>query len=487
MAKSAIKDVSTPCDTYLEMRGLWIKCAAVCAGEEAVKAHDTISTLHDVDNFLIPFSPTMLPDQYRFLRREAELPGVSSEFAGLLVGALLRKEPEVVLPDRVPAGAVDWIKAEFGADGSPLVTYMDTILWDEVTTSRSWTFVDLLKGIPTPIKYDAEDIINWKKNDTELTMVVVRRTVAVRGESEFHDDQEERYRVHELVDGRYQVRNFIEDANGDWKQDGKTSIPLMFGKPLDYIPGWPNNGEIEPEQPFLLNLVNKEIALYNKITRRNHLLYNAATYTPYISGPCDDEEFKKIVGAGLGSWLNIPENCKLDTLKVPTEALVDLDRSIADGFEEMAKLGARMMSPETSQSGVALQLRNASQTARIGTLNTRVSVIMCQIIATMINWRYNLDLKPADVKFNLQSDFTIKGQGETWLRLATEWYESKLIPRSIWLQMLNNNDMLPDDYNDKDAVKELKDEEYNPFETFEDEIDKGVPKDKQKDKDDEAN
>ena len=450
MADATKKTVATPCDSYDEKLSLWEKCRAICGGEEAAKAHDTLVGIPS--NFLIPFSPTMTQVQYNLLKQEAELPGVSAEFARLLVAALLRKEPEVVLPSDAPAGALEWIRGEFGADGSPLVTYMDTILLEEIITSRGWTAVDYYSDTPFPVFHPAESIINWYKDNVELKWVIVAAQELVDADSEFHQSYRPVMVVHELVNGQYQVRRFyFDEKKKDWYQDEKIDQPLLNGKPLDFVPLWPNNGEIEPDQPFLLNIVNKEVALYNKITRRNHLLYGAATYTPYLIGNMDDTEFNKVVAAGLGSWLKIPEGCKLDVLKAPTEALVDLDRAIASGFEELAKLGVRMLTPETAQSGVALQLRNASQTAKVGTLNTRISVIMSQIIATMVNWRYRKDYKPDDVKFSLQNDFTNYIQGEGWLRLATEWYENGHIPRSVWIQLLRQNNILPDDYNDDEA------------------------------------
>ena len=469
MAKATIKTVATPCDAYEDKVALWEKCRAICGGEEAAKDHDAF--VHQPKNFLIPFSPTMSQKQFNLLKQEAELPGVSAEFSRLLVAALLRKEPEVILPDDAPAGALEWIRGEFGSDGSPLVTYMDTILLEEIITSRGWTFIDYDGELAYPILYRAESIINWRFNSVELTQVVVLASEEVAGKSEFHPDYKSVVFVHELVDDKYQVRKFVmEEKSKEWHVEGEPDVPLKNGQPLDYIPAWPNNGEIDPDDPFLLTIINKEIALYNKITRRNHLLYGASTYTPYLEGNCDDPEFQKIVSSGLGAWLKIPEGCKLNILQTPTEALTDLDRAIASGFEELAKLGVRMLSPETSQSGVALQLRNASQTAKVGTLNTRISVIMSQVVATMVNWRYRTDYKPDQIKFSLQSDFNSYIQGEGWLRLATEWYENNLIPRDIWLQLLRQNNVLPDDYSDDmDKTNEVVDK----FTTFSDKLDKG--------------
>jgi len=450
------RNVATPTKVYAEALPLWVKCRAVCSGEEAVKDHDEL--VGNVDNFLVPFSPTMDQEQYQFLKREAELPGVVAEFKQLLIGALLRREPQITIPGATDE-AINWIINEFGVDGSPILAYMSKLLDEELESTYGWTHVDYDGATPFPVLYPAEAIINVRRTNQILTQVVISVYEEVPSEdSEFHPDFEQKVYVHELVEGSYQVRKFYQqDGAGEWLQEAPV-IPLKDDKPLDFIPLWPNNGEITPGKPFLLTLVNKEIALYNKITRRNHLMYSASTYTPYTIG-VDDEAFRKIVNSGLGSWLQLPADADLKVLEPPTGSLQDLEKAIATGFEEMAKLGVRMLSPETAQSGTALNIRNASQSAKIGTLNTRVGVIIRQIIALMANWRYGLSVTYDQIKFDLQSDFTAYTGDEAWLRLLTEWYENNLIPRSIWIRILKSAEKLPDDYNDEEGKVEMAKQE----------------------------
>jgi hypothetical protein len=73
----------------------------------------------------------------------------------------------------------------------------------------------------------------------------------------------------------------------------------------------------------------------------------------------------------------------------------------------------------------------------------------------MLNWRYQLELTSKDVTFSLSSDFSHTPIGADWMELATTWYESGLIPRSIWINMLKQNDMLPSDYDDETGREEI--------------------------------
>jgi hypothetical protein len=171
-----------------------------------------------------------------------------------------------------------------------------------------------------------------------------------------------------------------------------------------------------------------------------------------------DEQFTDVVESGLGTWIQLRQGDTATVLATPTDALQDMDRAIVNSIEEMAKLGIRMLTPETEQSGIALEIRNAAQTAQLGSLNNKISQTMRSIITFMINWRLDLDLEESDVEFSLSADFNPVPLGADWLRLATEWYQQGLIPRSAWLQLLKYNDIIPPDYNDEEGRQEIQED-----------------------------
>jgi hypothetical protein len=494
-AKQA-KTVADPCAAYESIAPLWKRSRAACSGERYIKEYDSTLDKLTFKNLLIPFSVTMSQRQYDFYRAEAEWPGITAQYSKILVGGLLRKKPQLTLPDGVPVGATEWIVNEFTKDSGSLSSFLDEALWEELQTSRAWVFVDyptvanresmtreeVLALKPFPVIRNAESIINWRI-DTDplsgahkLSRIIVRGYEQVINENEFHPDFIDTVWVHELdASGFYQIRKFQKGAasatvlviNGRTQTSESSDVFSMVGEPitdivandvrLSEIPAWPLNGSIETLEPILSPLIDKEIALYNKMSRRNHLLYGAATYTPVLSSNISDDEFKDIVEAGLGSWIKLGQGDTAGVLQTPTEALADMDKAIASGLEEIAKLGIRMLSPETAQSGVALELRNAAQTAQLGTLNSKVSSQMADIIAFMINWRYDLEIKSSDIKFSLSEDFNPAPLGADWLRLVTEWYENGLLPRSTWLQILKQNDIMPPDYNDEEGQQEIND------------------------------
>lgn len=503
MAVNAVrteKTVASPNADYESMLPIWKRNRAVCAGERFTKDYDGLIDVTNFTNLLIPFSPSMSQAQYNFYRAEAELPGIVSQYSKMVVGGLLRKAPQLELPEGLPEETKDWILHQFGQDDSSLASFLDSAIWEELQTGRSWVYVDypnipdrdmltreeILDYKPYPILWKAESVINWRvtqdpqKGNVKLSQVLMRTYEESYVNNEFHPELIDTIYVHELDEqGYYQVRKYQAKAptsnvpvvNGQEQKNYNINNPEFelietitgfekAGERLDFIPAWPLNGNIPVSEPVITVLVDKEVSLYNKISRRNHLLYGAATYTPIISSDMSDDDFQKIVSGGLGTWLHLQSGDSATVLETPTSALTDMDRSIAANIEEMAKLGIRMLTPETAQSGVALELRNAAQTAQLGTLNNKVSTVMQDVIAFMINWRYGTDLKASDIKFSMSADFNPAPLGADWLRLVTEWYQLGFLPRTIWLQILKQNDIVPPEYNDVAGLEEIANDQF---------------------------
>jgi hypothetical protein len=492
------KNVGDPTDAYESLKPIWDKNHAVCGGEQYVKEKDRLLDAVSYSNMLIPFSPSMTQQQYSFFKAEAELPGIVSQFAKMLIGSLLRKQPALELPANVPKDATAWILEEFGTDNSPITAFLKDALWEEMKTDNTWIYVgypevpnaadltreEKLKYRPSPVIWPAETVINVR-TVTDVYGQETLKHVIVRGYQEvfedddtFHPELIETVWVHDIdPEGSYRIRTYTEageaqreTVNGQvqynpegsgktFKLDKTQDNLTKNGEKLKYIPAWPLNGDYTPREPFVTPLVDKEVALYNKVSRRNHLMYGASTFTPWIASDMNTEEFEEVVSKGLGTWIRLDQDDSIGVLATPSDALEDMEKTIAAAIEEMARLGIRILAPENAQSGVALMIRNAAQTAQLGSLNVQVSNTLRQIIAFMLEWRYGVEVAAKDVSFTMSADFETGQIGVDWLRLATEWYQLGLIPRKIWLNLLKQNDMLSGEYNDEEGQQEINDDE----------------------------
>lgn len=483
--------VDEPCDAYDSLVSTWKKCRAFSHSQQFVKDSDVLPSS---SNYLLPFSPSMSLEQYSFFKSEAELPGITAQFIAVVIGGLLRKPPQIEYNKEVSEEAQNWISADITTEGGSIITLLDQLLTEEMQTSRAWIYVDYpsfteaqiaamdsasFKEVkPYCVIWKAENVINWQTSTINGKRVISR--VIVRGyverfesDLDFHPQMIDTIWVHELINNVYQIRTFEQTSSSTPKYvEGQaqvskeagfelvsTIMPKMHGEFMAMIPAYPANGSIDANEPYILTFVDKEQALYNVMSRRNHLLYGAATYTPWISSDMPDDDFKDIVEQGLGTWIRLRKGDGIGSLAPPTEALKDLEAAIASKMDELAKLGIRFLAPETAESGVALTIRSAAQVATLGTLNTKVSEVMSGVIVHMLNRRYDLGLVNADVTFTLSPDFDPAAIGQEYLRLATEWLEKGLYPRSEWIRLLKANELLSPEYNDEDAQDEINNDD----------------------------
>lgn len=504
------KTVGDPCARYESLKPLWRLSRGILNGQSHAKELDSVLDTVGFTNILLPFSPSMTNEQYQFYKAEAELPGLTAQYVKVLIGGMLRRQPEVVLPDDVPEGAVDWILHKFTSNGNSLLSFLDEALTEELHTSRAWVMVDypLVSDFdklskeerdelkPYPVLMNAESVINWRMSAHPITGKNVLSMLIVRSFEEetipgaFHPEYREVAYVHRLEsNGEYVVDKWVLNnkqgganvtfINGVQQQDyevtggnGGTASSKQQGwelkqtfnnirandKPLSYIPAVPLNGNIEGEEPVLMPLIDREVSLYNKVSRRNHLLLGAATYTPVVASDMTDDAFEELVSSGLGSWIKVGSDESVSALETPSKALKDMETVIQNTVNEMARLGIRMMAAESGSgrdSGVALEIRNAGQSAILASISTKVSSQMSKIIVWMLNWKYDKDYKVEDITFKLNPDLNPAPFDSDWARLVTEWYQTGLIPRSVFLDVIKANDIIDSDYDDKKGQEEI--------------------------------
>jgi hypothetical protein len=464
MTNTKAKTLADPSDEYERLLPVWRRCRAAFEGERAIKELDAILDLISFSNVLTPFSPRMTPEQYNFYRSEAEFPSVTSEFGRMIVGSLTRRSPELVLPEAASAYS-DWLTNSVGQDGGTLLSFITECLKEEIQTGRGWIHVDhpvedRPDADPYPIVLPAESVINWRVSEEEglsiLSRVVVRGTFEDTSENEAHPSIGRVITDHRIDAGVYKVRSYRLKSGEIFNKDTpfEESTPLVGGRTLNFIPIWPIGGQLLSTTPYLEAFVFKEFHLYNKMSRRNHLLYGAATYTPYVTGIGEDG-FNDIISRGLGSWLRGDENTKFGVLSTPTEALADMEKAIAASIGELAKLGIRMLTPDVAESGVAIELRNSSQVARLNSISTSVSSTVGQVLAFLIFWKSKGKLDVGKIHFEIAKDFDRRTLDANLLRLATEWYENNRIPRSLWLNIVKSNEIVPTAYDDEVGREEM--------------------------------
>ena len=180
------RGVETPSASYMSMKPLLKKARAVLQGEAHSKAHDEYVE-RDYSNLLLPFSPSMTQQQYDFYKSEAELPGLTTQYARVLISALLRKQSQLTLPEELGEDAYNWITKDMTLDGASLFNFLDAAIWEELQTSRAWVYIDRptvsdnelemmtpeerMTISPYPVLIKAENVINVQVKTHPVTRI----------------------------------------------------------------------------------------------------------------------------------------------------------------------------------------------------------------------------------------------------------------------------------------------------------------------------
>ena len=503
-AKDDQLTIGSPKSEYTSSQGEWLKNRAVIQGQSYVKDYDGRPSV--TENLLLPFNASMTQAQYDQYKAEAELPGVSSQYAKMLTGGLLRKTPMLEITDnRLESEEMkDWLLNRFGKGNESMISFLDAALWEEMQTSRAWVQIDYpvvdlnnlspedrKKVCPFPVLWKAESIINWSTDinpitgETRLNTLITRfyaREASVA--NPYHPNFVDTVQIHKLdneglyfietytntnsedittfIDGQV-LQNYSSVNQDEWTLQSTNTNILIDGERIDFIPFVPLNGSIDIVDPSFTPIVDREVALYNKVSRRNHLLYLSATYTPVVSSDTLSEGDKTALARqGLGTWMFVGKEDKIQTLATPTHSLTDMETAIKGAYDELTRIGVKMLSLEPANadsSGVALQIRNAAQNAQIATLNAKVSDSIKKIILIMLRWKTGLVIPAGEVRYNLSSDFNKLTTSTETIRLISEWYQSGIIPRPLFVEIMKNNDVLPSDYEDASAVNEINADE----------------------------
>ena len=166
-----------------------------------------------------------------------------------MVGAVMRKPPEVILPDAAKYLIKNTDGAEIGLIQHAQSTLKEIdsmgrgLLLVDAPTTEAATMAEKNAGLLSSriIFYAAESIIDWHKEKKGSTSVITQIRLSEQyeyqsGANEFEWLFGEIVRVLEIVDGKYQQRIFRFDNTGSQVDDVEIIEPRFNGSPLGYIP-----------------------------------------------------------------------------------------------------------------------------------------------------------------------------------------------------------------------------------------------------------
>lgn len=400
---------------YTDMYDRWELCDALYEGEHGV---------HEEGEKYLPKLQDESDQAYAARLKLTPLFNAFYRTISGLRGMMFRKPMTVEVPD-----AILPMLEDIDLAGTTLQGLAQEVVEDALVFGRVGLLCDYPQTIPNAtkadaaalnyrpmiVKYDAEAIYNWRTERTNgatvLSQVRLEEEEEVQDpEDEFKVKCEKRYRVLDLIDGKYRQR--VYKVEGDAEILLEEVYPKMNGQFLTYIPfvviGVDCVG-IDVEAPPMIDLATTNIHHYMQATSYERGCFFSGLPTMFISGvntTNDDGSPVEIsIGGNLANILPRPD-AKAYYVEVAGEFNA-LRQNLEDKKSEMAVLGARML--ESQKAGVesadAIARRMSGEESLLSIMSQTVSMGL----TTALQWFSDWAGANGEVSIELTRDFMPAG------------------------------------------------------------------------------
>jgi len=411
--------VSTNHPDYTKKADKWRRCRDVVAGADAVKAAGVR---------YLPALKDQSTDEYNAYKDRAKWFGATWRTIEALKGMIFRKPPQVEAAESIKPFLDD-----VTLTGKSLMVFAHQVVLDVLTTGRVGVLVDYpqhsTEGLtladaqalnlrPTLAMYPTESITNWKTerigNATVLSLLVLTEDAALDG-NEFEHNTETRYRVLDLAaiagdDGSarrvYRVRVFrVKD--GEDEQIGADLFPLMNGSPLSAIPFFflgVDDTTPDVDDPPLIDLCDLNLDHYRLSADHKHGLHFTGLPTAWIAGYTKQEEGEKLYLGSSHAWIFPDPQAKAGFLEFTGVGLSSISDEMACDKEEMATIGARLLTAEkkATETAQAARIYRAGESSILAAIAGTISDGLTKALRVFSEWA---GVKDDSVKVELNRDF----------------------------------------------------------------------------------
>lgn len=457
--------VDTPHPEYHSHSALAAKCLVCYQGQDAVKAKGEV--------YLPKLDQKQEDPAYKAYKRRAAFYEATGRTVGGLIGATIRKTPQIVLPEAL--------------DGLVMRDDLKRAVRALLLDGRFGLLVDRpAEGDDAPYitMYKAGQIINWHQDkDGKLDLVVLKEdTYKQKDEDRFTVEPKVRYRELALGDpntpdatnstdtGTYFVNVWAK--TGDTWEITETIIPQQDGKPLQEIPFFfcsPDGLDVELHNPPILSLANANLDHYRTNADRKWALHFTACPTPWFSAFRSKSEADKWLGGQpltIGSstaWM-LPENSKVSFLSHSGEGLADLREELEAIEKRMASLGARFL--EGRRSGVeaaeTARLRQAGETATLVDLVVAVNAAYTAAARFAAEWYRKTAGKDDEIVVEMSQDFVSTRLSPEEIKVLLESLQASAISFGTFWHNLVQGEIAPEGVTAEDEQTAI-DEELPPL------------------------
>lgn len=296
--------------------------------------------------------------KYNNYKNRAVLYGALPRTVAALVGAVFRKEPSFVFPEKL-----NYLKKNADGNGVGLTELAIKLTTEVMTTGRAAILVDrpVDGGLPYMTVWDCDDCINWSTEPENTFFVLEDEKLIAKDDDKFSMVEDEGYR--ELTfdeNGNYIVniwRKISNTRTSGWEIVSSIT-PERNGKPIQYIPFTfitPYGTGTEIAKPPMLDMAYVSRLHYCTGADLALAVHTTSLPTPVICADLADGESLK-VNLGPDTALILPAGSKAEFLSYGADGLATVENLMTRYEQMLAALGARIIDtrksslPETAES-----------------------------------------------------------------------------------------------------------------------------------------
>jgi hypothetical protein len=393
-------------------------------GEKQVKSKGEVylpaTSGHQIDGML---SGQLGKEAYDSYKKRAVYHNFPYDAVESYIGLLHYKPTQINLPKEM-----EFLRSKATINGDSLSYLLRRIHAQQLITGRVGLLADIDSsgsGMPYIAVYHAENIVNWDEGSDNvgmnaLNLIVLDETEWVRNNG-LGWSEEVKYRVLSLGDvfaNEEDRQSSIYSqsillGNVDTATPSDFITPKYRGQTLNEIPFvFVNSKDVlaTPDTPPLLGLANLSLAIYRAEADYRHTLYMQGQDTLVVIGGVNHGE-DSATRVGAGAKIDVDPGGDAKFIGVSSSGLAEMRQAIANDKEAaVGKAGQLMNSNSKQESGDALKIRMAAQTANLNQVAVTAAYALEELLKKVARWM-NLDDSQVVVIPNLQfSDKDMRGQ-----------------------------------------------------------------------------
>lgn len=461
---------------YDALLPLWTTMRDVSHGERAVK---------DKGEDYLPSLGGQEPEEYAAYKARGSFFGATGRTIDGLSGMVFRRPPTKEVP-----GAMDLFMADVTMAGLNFQGFAEVLIEEVLTPGRAGILVDFPRveaGGLTQAQadamnlrpywglYKAESILDWRLghigNKTTLIQVRLMEEVS-EPEDEFSNRQAEQIRVLDLDDDQlYRQRIFRKETKDGkklekWAQFGEDILPTMAGKRMKFIPFifvGPRDCTPNCCKPPLIDLADKNLDHYRMDADYKHSLhFIAAGSTRWVKGVSKEEiEEGRFDSVGPTALLASTSAEAEFGISEPSGQGIPTQRiALQDAEQQMAVLGARMLSPEKRQAEAAetAAIHRQGESSVLSSLAMAVSSALTNALEIARDWMGLSD----EVTVMLNTDYVATGMSAQELVAYTKALQDGGISQRSYLEALQRGEALNPTLTVDEEIERLENDGFIP-------------------------